>query len=267
MAKLTGNLSFTGSLANLSAYTRRDLDKVILRTKGGASKEKIKRDPAFAATRRHNQEWKGVTSACKAFRSGIYAVKHLADYNITGAINALCKRIQLADTVGIPGQRSVIITAHTYMLEGFDLNKRNLFDSIIRHPVSCSIDRNTLSAAINIPLLVPGISFINPGSQKFYRIVLMLGAVSDCAFDETKMRYMALDANAQNIQAFAETEWLPVMAERAAETITLQAATGTITGEHSSLIVSAGIEFGAPDAIGVLQYVPYSGSAKVLKLG
>jgi hypothetical protein len=28
-----------------------------------------------------------------------------------------------------------------------------------------------------------------------------------------------------------------------------------------------GIEFGAPDALGVLQYVPYSGSAKVLKLG
>ena len=54
MANLTGNFSFTGSISNLSAYKRRDLDKVILRTKGGARKEKIKKDPAFALTRKHN---------------------------------------------------------------------------------------------------------------------------------------------------------------------------------------------------------------------
>jgi len=267
MANLIGNFSFTGSLSNLSAYKRRDSDKVILRTKGGASKEKIKKDPAFALTRKHNTEWKGVTLAGKSFRMGIYAVKHLADYNISGPLNALCKRIQTADTIGKAGERGIFIRAHSYLPEGFDLNKRNPFDGIIRHPVVCSIDRSNISATVTIPVLIPGISFKNPGKQKFYRLILMLGAVSDYVFDEDRKIYKALDTNTENITALAETAWLPDTAERPAATIILKAKEGTILQDHTSLIVSVGIEFGAPDALGVLQYVPYSGSAKVLKLG
>ena len=41
MGTLHGNLSFTGSISNISAYTMRGHDKVILRTKGGASKKQI----------------------------------------------------------------------------------------------------------------------------------------------------------------------------------------------------------------------------------
>ena len=267
MANLTGNFSFTGSISNLSAYKRRDLDKVILRTKGGARKEKIKKDPAFALTRKHNTEWKGVTAAGKSFRMGIYAVKHLADYNISGPLNALCKHIQKADTVGNAGERGIYITTHPYILEGFNLNQRNPFDGIIRHTITCSVDRNNISATINIPLLIPGISFKNPGKQKFYRLIFMLGAVSDYVYDENRKMYKATDTDAVNIDVLAETAWLPDTAERPAETMILQAKDGILLTDHTSLIISAGIEFGAPDALGVLQYVPYSGSAKVLKLG
>ncbi len=45
MASLKGNIAFTGSLGNLSAYSRKDLNNIILRTKGGASGKVIKTAP------------------------------------------------------------------------------------------------------------------------------------------------------------------------------------------------------------------------------
>jgi hypothetical protein len=47
MAILKNLTEFTGSLGNISAYRRKDSDKVILRMKGGATKKKIKTAKSF----------------------------------------------------------------------------------------------------------------------------------------------------------------------------------------------------------------------------
>jgi len=57
MAKLISGLSFTGSLSNLSAYKMRGHDGIIVRTKGGPSKEKIKESPSFLVTGCNNMEF------------------------------------------------------------------------------------------------------------------------------------------------------------------------------------------------------------------
>jgi hypothetical protein len=57
MAILKNGLQFTGSVGNLSAYTRRGSDKVIIRTKGGASRDKIKKSPNFKRTRESNSDF------------------------------------------------------------------------------------------------------------------------------------------------------------------------------------------------------------------
>ena len=59
MAKLIGEFQFEGSIGNLSAYKRKDSDKIILRTKGGPSKRRIKTAPEFAVVRLYNLEWNG----------------------------------------------------------------------------------------------------------------------------------------------------------------------------------------------------------------
>ena len=61
MARLTGNFDFTGKLGNISAYKINGTGKTVLRTKGGASKHKIKHHPAFINTRRNNAEFGGAS--------------------------------------------------------------------------------------------------------------------------------------------------------------------------------------------------------------
>ena len=54
MAGQESGLGFTGSLHNISAYKRRDMDTIIIRSKGGSSKKMIKSDSSFELTRQSN---------------------------------------------------------------------------------------------------------------------------------------------------------------------------------------------------------------------
>ena len=59
MAIVKGTVVMTGGFGNASFYTRRGSDKVIVRTKGGPSKQKIKTSPRFESVRLQQKEWKG----------------------------------------------------------------------------------------------------------------------------------------------------------------------------------------------------------------
>lgn len=266
MGRLTGAIPFTGSIAGLSAYTRRDLDKVIIRTKGGATKAQIKKKPSFENTRRLNKEWEGVAAMSKAIRQNIYAVKHLADYNFTGSINALCKKMEYADTVSDYGKRSVLLSHCRYMLEGFSLNKRISFDTVLRQPIDCMIDRNNNSTQFTIPAIHPSINFINPGKNPIYRFVFMAGFLSDLLYNEKRDGYFANTLQIPG-SVYSCTEWVSVQKNTQAEEIILQPDHPVELDETVTIVASAGIEFGIPAADGSIEYVKYSGCAKVLKLG
>ena len=44
MAFITDNMGIEGGIGNMSAYRMRGIDKMVVRTKGGATKAKIKTD-------------------------------------------------------------------------------------------------------------------------------------------------------------------------------------------------------------------------------
>src|SRR6186997_3219130 len=174
MAELTG-FGFTGTLGNLSAYKMKGSDKIIIRTKGGASKEKIKKSQRFVNTRRNNAEFGGRSTASKHIRLAMGATRALADYNIAGPINALIKPIQAMDTKSEWGKRNIFLTKNPGLLAGFNLNKPNTFDSIIRTPANYVFSNENLSAHITIPALIPGINlFIPPGPYPLYKVIAML---------------------------------------------------------------------------------------------
>ena len=65
MAIVKGAFQMTGSIRGVSFYTVRGSEKVIMRTKGGASKEKIKSSPKFEGLRKQQKEFGG----CSKFGS------------------------------------------------------------------------------------------------------------------------------------------------------------------------------------------------------
>ena len=153
MAILFSDIQFLGSVGNLSAYRMKGSDKIILRKKGGGSRKKIKTSPSCERIRKINMEFGGRSAVTKLIRRALGPVRLLADFNFTGHLHKILQPIQADDRINKTGERSVPLTRNPKLLEGFSLNRNRTFESVIRTPVSYSLDKDTRSATLTIPAL------------------------------------------------------------------------------------------------------------------
>jgi hypothetical protein len=264
MGTLHGNLSFTGSISNISAYTMRGHDKVILRTKGGASKKHIQTLPAFESTRNLNNEWKVVVLAAGRIRRGLNGLKPLAGYNISGPLNALVKKIQVSDLVNPKGKRSILFSRQPDFISSFNYNKQNMFDTQIRQPLSINIDKSTGVADIEIPLLQPSVNFFPHPLYAYFRIVLSMTAISDYIFNETSSKYVAVRAPLPTYKPIF-SEWAPSNIPQPSASFHYNPTNEFLPGPDMILVLGVGIQYGMPGFDGSIQPVPYVGAARIIK--
>lgn len=241
MAKLEGNIQITGSLDNLSFYKRRGSDKIIVRRKGGPSSDKVREHPNFENTRRNNREFAGRAKATGLIKRALNPLTFLADYNITGPLNALLKPIQKIDTSSDWGQRSIVISKNGRLLQGFSLNRRYQLDSILRIPVLYSLQNQQV--VIDIPELLPGLNFISPGNYPWYKFIATAGLIPDLYYMDDIWGYQP-KGNFSYEQPYMNcTDWLPMNTPAAATQLTIEGLPEVKPEDHSVLI-ALGISFG-----------------------
>ena len=98
MAIIKGIFQATGSIKGISFYSPVGSDKVIMRTKGGATKERIAKGAEFAKLRKHQTEWAGCVQFAKAVRSAVGEVYRLADFNLSPVWTGMGKSLIKLDT-------------------------------------------------------------------------------------------------------------------------------------------------------------------------
>lgn len=263
MGKLV-DFKFTGSVGGLTAYEMRGSDKIIVRQKGGPSKKRIKKDPQFENTRRNISEFGGRSTAAGWIMRMLLFQKALGDYNIAGPLNAVLKPIQVLDTTGAWGKRAVMLSKNPQLLEGFPLNNRYPFDSVLRTTLSHELSRDTLSARINIPALLPGINFHTSTQYPMFSIMVMLGVVPDLV--HTELGYKPVHPGYEKIApAMVETEWYPVL--KGSPATVLELGVNAIPPDQSfSLMLSIGIRFGVMLGENTIEQAKQAGSAKILAM-
>jgi hypothetical protein len=263
MAQASGNFGFTGSLSNLSAYKMRGFDKVILRTKGGASKRRIRYDPGFVNTRRNNAEFGGRATAAKWIRRVLYPLKQLADHNLQPELNSRLKPIQEMDTQNIWGERNILLSKDPRLLEGYDLNGKILFDSVVRSPVVAGVSRIDLHAQLTIPALAPGINFYEPWSAPVYSFIATLGIIPDLVYN--KNRYIAMADYMDIYPRVMKTGWFPSSTGSPASVLELKLDMAP-PDDLFSVMLAVGIQFGIMKGDNKIEPLKYAGSAKVLAM-
>jgi hypothetical protein len=203
--------------------------------------------------------------AVRSVNLSLHGARHLADYNYTGALASVCKSIQADDGLREKGRRAILFSQSHYKLEGFGLNKYNPFDTVLKHPLQYELDAATGTALVDLPDIIPGIHLINPMKQPFYRIVFVLGAVSDIIYNEERKMYRPVSdvANSRNL---VRTGWYTSKEKCGAQPLSLALNSWQLQ-PGVSLILSAGVEFGQPVHGGEMQFTKYAGAAKILKLG
>ena len=266
MGNIISGSDFTGRLGPVSVYKMRGHNKLVIRTPGGASKSRIKNHRNFETTRSLNREWTLVTGVGKDIRQGLSALGLLSDYNVSGPLNALVKKIQTSDTTNEKGKRSILFSRYPDFISSFQFNRQTLFDSIIRSPLEVNIDKPNSLAKVAVPLLQPNIHFFPNPRYAYYRLVIDMAAISDQVWNEELMTYKPLVAGTLPSYYIFYTSWVPVSSTQPATSYQMAPAfEGFSTGPDMILMVGAGIQYGMPAPDGSIQPVPYSGAARILK--
>lgn len=267
MAIVKGPFQLSGSISNVSFYTRKDSDKVIMRTKGGVNGKKMKRYPQYQAFRDQQKEWSGCTKTASAIRQSFGSLLRLADYNLTPVLNALVNKIQKADTENIRGNRSVNLSAYKQALEGFNFNRNYPFNAVLRVATSCVLDRKQGCASVSFDRINPEFDLLNVKKLPYFRLIISLGLVSDMAVKDNINRYEAIVPEIHGGAITVYSEWMPTttIAEPLTLTIEETELEQALESDRVTLILSAGISFGATGIDGKPEEQKYAGCGKVLK--
>lgn len=261
MGKLESEIQFTGSIGNLTAYRMRGVDKIIVRRKGGASKERIKNDREFKMTRLNNSEFSGRAQGVHWMMNALRPLRRVvADYNLCAPLNRSMKHFQNQDDINDLGKRSIIFSKHGNLLEGFSMNQTTLLENLVRTPLKCSLSKDTLTATINIPELVPGLNFFPPEKHSLLRVVALLSVVPDLYW--TKDGYKPTHPKYYPWTETATTPWLKVK-EASPPTILDLKLNVTPPDNNYALMLSIGICFGTAHP-GEVEDVKHAGCGKVL---
>ncbi len=263
MARVKGIMQITGSMKGVSMYTVRGSDEVIIRTKGGPSKHTIKTSESCKALRENGKEWGGCTKAASYIRLALGDSIRLADYNLSGALNAICKKIQCNDTEGEKGTRSVLLSQNRKYLTDFNFNQKTPLNQVIRINPTWEINREQVKATINIPDFNPDIHLTQPNKLPLMRWVVVLGVASDYKVEGTT--YFPMNETLKGYRKELCTPWNPV--KRMQEAQTLEVMIDDIASyltENDTLILTFGVEFGTIGINGEGEAVKWAGCAKVV---
>lgn len=134
MAKLKSLIKIEGTLDDLTFYRGRE--GYLVRTKGGISKSRMAKDPAFARTRENGSEFGMAATSGKLLRRAILDLMADAkDGLVTSRLTRVMSLVKNEDAISPRGERNVAIGITTpqgqLALKGFNFNNRAIMSAVI----------------------------------------------------------------------------------------------------------------------------------------
>ena len=265
MAKVTMNLPLTNALGDFSLYQMEGVPKLIIRAKGGPTKDQIANEPQFERLRNSQSEFSGAGKAIGMIMDTTRGLNHLADHAFGGMLTKICRLIQTKDTVADPGKRPILFSKYGKMLEGMNFNDRKPIDSVLKHLPDFTISRDEHKATVYFTELFPGVNLLNPWNHPLYRLLVSFGVLQDMVL--TKRGYEVTNRGIIMNKAHVITDWHSSNTPLAASILELTLPNNTILDANSSLVLSVGIEFGRMISNSVSERVKKAGCGKIIGIG
>ena len=268
MAIVKGALQVTGGIKGVSFYSISGSDKVIMRTKGGPTKRRMKVGPEFEKVRKHQAEW----AACVMFSNHLnYATgefKKLGDYNVSPVWNGIGKKLINLDKEHETGQRSLCLSHYPLALEGFNMNRNFTFNAVFRALLSIELNKKEKKLTIQIPRINTANDLYNVQKLPYFRLQFSLGIISDIVYFENE-NYKPYKFMVDQLPAYSQlekTEWLSTndIIESSQFEIILDTDLPDEEIQHLTFLASAAIEFARVGFAGQIEPVKRASAAKIL---
>lgn len=265
MAKIAGNLTFPGVPGFFTAYKQKGSENVSIRRKTGPTSEKIKYDSTYDLPRAHGKEFGGRSTMSGYIRKQWSRMgRRLADQDLAGRMINLLISAQLADSENHAiGQRSILLSKNPRILEGLNINRHIPLDTIIRNPVNCTINREALTARVDIPALIPGVNLFVPIKYTAFSLFPVFSIVPDFHFRERSKYIHEEGYSTQMIDDQNKCPWFSSRAGMPATIIDLKINLLPPDTNYSLMIVM-GMLFGHLDDTHIDRG---AGTAKILAMG
>lgn len=150
MAKFDGIFEIKGTIQGMSFYKSKD--GLLVRKKGGVSKARIKKDPAFQRTRENGSEFGHNAKMGQLMRKSVANLLSLAkDYRVSSRMSQAMSKVKNLDFDSLRGERKVwngiASDEGKQALRGFDFNLNSPFNSVFR--AQYELDTDTGSVEIS----------------------------------------------------------------------------------------------------------------------
>lgn len=260
MAIQTGAIKYRGSFKSIRNYLTLHDSNTYAGEKGGANRDLIMNNPAFARTRENMNEFAGCGVAVKALRSGfLNLLPDQADRYFISRLMSIAKEVNRHDIEGSRGKRSIIFSSAKPVLMKIVFSVLQNVTWYLKKQFVCTHPVSRAEASLKVTdLLIK--KALTPAGATHYRIQNHLSAISDYSYSEMTRQYEPVDPfNTQS--TFKYSEYTPIDTALTAE---LKAAypEGSLIGEDCTIIQSVGIEFYV--STNGTEYCPLKGSSMLV---
>ena len=256
----------TGSIKGVTFYSLKGSDKVFMRTKGGPTKEQIAKSPKFEKLRNSQKEFSGCAKFGSNARYAFGGLHRLADHNLTPELNGIGRSLIKLDVVHPVGTRDLRLTSYKPALEGFNFNRNYPLSTVLRASPRWELDRDTLKAVVTIPRINTDIDLLNVQKLPFFRLIIVVGTISDMVFDPAINDYKPLVFKLHGASTTVTGDWNSTQTILPGHTMTAQMLDAQIAQmtDDVTVLLSIAIEFGNVGFTGEPVEVKYAGCGKVV---
>jgi len=265
MAELKGPFQFTGSLGNLRSYYNSTLKRYILSTKGGASKELIYNNPAFARTRENMQEFKACGKWASQMRKSLDSIENLHAGYYFADIIALGKSIQKHDEVNYRGFRSIESSKASNQLLQINFNKIHPFERVFSHWFATDFSEDKRTVTLTISDFKSFFRLNWPARYSLYRFALVIAQLPDFVWKESDRAYGPVVEDMELLSKTTFSDWISRSADPRTVTLSASFTEPALQQPGTTVIVALGVEVTAASSGSATLLTRGSGTMKIVQ--
>jgi len=242
-------------------------DIITFRTKG-YFKDLNSKIPMSEIMCKHQIEFGGCACFGSLCRTALGGLHRMADINVTSFLIGIGKKIMNHDPVLEVGKRSLILSEHKNLLEGFYFNHEIPFDTVLLVKPVVVTDRGNLKADIFIPEIMTEIDLINNHKYPYFRILAAIGCVSDVIYNSVSDEYEPVVNRLHSAYDRFTGDWYSSFSIVPEQTITLQIPATRIheLTDNVTFVITIVIQFGRYGWIKEPLEKKHAGFGKILKV-
>ena len=242
MAELKGPIQFIGSMENIRVYYNKTLKRYIVSTKGGSSKELIKKSPVYARQLENMQEFKACAYWSSLLKQLLESMDHLARGYYFSGFMKLAKAIQKQDIEHEKGFRSVESSKAANLLTTLCFNKEHPFEDVFTQKFDVGFSSDNKTVTLTLPGFCSRYQILWPTRFQLYRLTMVIAELPDFEWNDMERCYMPRVAGMVKHTAKVFTGWKRQCTEPEDIVLTASFAEPALSLPGTTVIVALGVE-------------------------